>query len=381
MRVSAGRRRRIVLALAWGVCACSEPEAEEPTESTTATDEDTTTGEVEDPQAPADQCAAAPRVSAGRHTGSLRGNTSDRGGACDRGGPDAFLVLDVPRRADVRLGARGVGFTPIVGARSARCEHDWSSTQLSCVQGLEGWVLDVPAGGTILVSVGIDPEDPALASSPRPGYADPLDFVLDIELRNVLLEGERCTPASHGRCVSGTACLVVVDDAGTTGGVSESPRCVGLVGDACASAIPVALALGTTMITIDADAVHTDVHAHSCGGSRRPERVLALELPSALEPSAQLDVRTDAPDVMLALRGPGCAADEELACASASDDGSAVAIEDLVGSTNLFLFVELPRPAQEETTTDDDGGTSDDTGGSGSSEHTPLTVEIQLSGG
>jgi hypothetical protein len=368
------------LAVVWSALACSEPDAE-PMQGTSGPLEATTSGGELADDSPADQCAGAPVVHAGRHTGTLRGHSSDRGGACGRGGPDAFVVVEVPRRVDVRLNARGVDFAPVVGARSARCEHAWSATQLLCTHGLEGWVLDVPAGGQILVSVGIDPDDPALASSPKPGYADPLDFVLEVELRNVLLEGERCTPTSRGRCVSGTRCLGE-DAADTTGGLDEAPRCVALDGDFCASAIPMSLEPGTTAVTIDRDVLHTDAHAHSCGGARRPERVLALGLPGTLEPGAQLEVRTDAPDVTLALRGPGCAANEELACSPGSEHGSAVVLEDLllVGSPNLFLFVELPQPAQHEMDTDD-AGTGDDTSGTETGELTPLTIEIELSGG
>ena len=341
-----------------------------PVEGTdTGLDEGTDTGATFDSQA-ADQCVAAPSVRGGRHSGSLRNKTADRGGACGRGGPDAFVAVSVPRRADVQLSARGVGFVPVVGARS-RCELSWAATQLSCTQGVEGWALDMPAGSTLLVSVGIDPEDPALASTPEPGVADPLDFVLDVQMRAVLLEGEPCEPASRGRCVSGTACLPVEQGDGF-----EVARCVALPGDTCASAIPVALERGTTMVIVEDDVVHTDAHVHTCGGARRPERVLALGLPTGLEPGAQLEVRTDAPDVVLALRGPGCAADQELACAADSAAGTLAVVEDLaaVGSPSLFLFVELPRSAQ----VDDDGTDGHETTTAGMGELPPLIIDIDL---
>jgi hypothetical protein len=377
--VTPSRLARLLLGASLFV-ACSEPGSDDsPAGTSTGPQDDTDTSSAFDSQ-PADQCVAAPLVRTGRHTGSLRGKTSDRNGACDRGGPDAFVLLDVPRRADVNLLARGVGFVPVVGARSPRCELGWSSTQHLCTQGLEGWVLDLPAGSTLLVSVGIDPGDPALASAPTPGLADPLDFVLDLELRNVLLEGEPCVPASRGRCVSGTACLAV--DSHETGGTAETPRCVAVAGDTCATAISVDLESGTTVLEIDRDDVQTDAHEHGCGGARRPERVLVLGLPPDLEPGAHLEVRAHAPDILLALRGPGCAADEELACAPDSADGSVAIIEDLlaVGSPNVFLFIEYPRPAHDDESTTSGGTDGDETTDSGTGELPPLIVEIELSG-
>lgn len=370
------------LALSWGLLACSEPDAEAPTESTSAGGDTGTTTSAPYDSSPSDRCAVAPIVGAGRHLGTLRDKLSDRGGACGRGGPDAFVVLDVPRRADVRVEARGVGFAPIVGVRPSRCELDWS-TELLCTQGLEGWVLDAPAGGTLLVSVGIGSDDPALGTSPEPGQSDPLDFVLDVSLRTVLLEGESCSPPSRGRCVSGTACLSADDGWGTTGEVSEAepPRCVTIAGDTCATAWPLSLERGSTVITLDSDAAHTDAHAHTCGGLRRPERVLALALPVALEPGAHLEARTEAPDVALALRGPGCTTAEELACAPASEHGSVAVVEDLLalGSHDVFLFVELPRRAQA----DDGTGTAgyDASGTAETGELPPLVVEVELWGG
>jgi hypothetical protein len=361
-------RRSAGLIVVWCLLACSESasDAEVDAEGTGEPDE-ATTGSLD--ASPADQCVAAPRVAAGRHPGSLRGNTSDRGGACGLGGPDAFVVLETPRRVDVRVAARGVGFSPVVGVRSSRCEHSWS-TQLSCTRDLEGWVLDVSAGSRLLVSVGISPDDPALSSSRPPGQADPLDFLLELELRNVLLEGEQCTPPSRGRCVTGTVCMT----GELEGESSASPRCVAIEGDTCASAIPVSLELGTTVITLDRTMVQTDAHAHSCGGARRPERVLRLALPALLESGAILEARTSAPDVLLALRGPGCAADEELGCGVDTKDGTAVTVDGLagLGMPDLFLFVELPRPAHDE----DDASIGGETG-----ELAPLAIEVELSGG
>jgi hypothetical protein len=369
--------RWVGLAIWWSVIACSESETDAGTDVPSGTTGDahgTTTDDEPLDHSPADQCAAAPRVGAGRYLGSLRDKSSDRGGACGLGGPDAFVTLEVPRRVDVRVRARGVDFDPVVGVRSPRCAHDWS-TQLLCTHGFEGWVLDVPAGGALLVSVGIAPDDPALASSAIAGVADPLDFRLDLELRNVLLEGERCTPASRGRCVSGTAC-VSEDPSASSDGTAESPRCLAIEGDTCASAIPLALELGTTVVTIDRNAVQTDAHAHSCGGARRPERVLHLGLPGDLEAGARLRARTLAPDVLLALRGPGCIIEEEIACSPGGEDGSVVVVEDLfaVRTSGPYLFVELPRVAPEETGTGDNPESEP-------GELAPLYVELELSGG
>jgi hypothetical protein len=65
--------------------------------------------------------------------------------------------------------------------------------------------------------------------------------------------------------------------------------------------------------------------------------VLHVQWPA---PGGTLVASTTAPDVALAIRGPGCAASEAIACAPASDDGST--IETIVGAGGAFVFVELP---------------------------------------
>ena len=81
------------------------------------------------------------------------------------------------------------------------------------------------------------------------------------------------------------------------------------------------------------------------------EAVYALELPATLPPGAQLTVSVDDPAVGLALRSPGCAATEEIACAGPGAQTSVTFPNaDEAGSQGVapLLFVELPDPPAPE---------------------------------
>ncbi len=282
-----------------------------------------------------DVCEVAPRVEEGPYQATLRGLSSTLGGVCGNGGPEGFVRLMVPRRADVRLEAHGAAYSPIVGVLPG-CVGDWDDRSLLCTQGLPGWILDVAAGTELFVAVGIEPDHPAIATIPEDG-SDLLAFVLHVGLREVLTEGEMCAFEGLGRCESGTACIE--DEAGVA-------RCTALEGDTCASAEELSLSLGTTMQVIDPQAPHTDAHIHACGGARRIDQVFRLRAADALEPGGSVEISTTAPEIGLAVRGPGCLPGEEIACAPGDIDGAHVIVDDLsktleVGGS-LFVFVEMP---------------------------------------
>jgi hypothetical protein len=343
--------------------------------------DESSTGEVYVPGKRAtDQCDRAPEIGAGRHYGSLRGNAAELSGACGRGGPDAFFRLAVPRRTDVWLQGYGVGFVPRVGVLPHACTSEWSSRTLLCTEGVGAWLLDVGAGSSLVVSVGVDEDDPALDRPPPTEGLDPLQFALDVALRNVLEPGEPCLPEGVGRCGTGTACLPAPppDDA-----EPEAPPgpavCTPLEGDTCQSAVPVAVATGVTTVEIDPAAPQTDAHAHACGGARRRERVLRLELPGP-GPHA-LEVRVEQPGVGLALRAPGCLPDDERGCIDPDAPPPAVLTVEVSGSA-AFLFVELP-PLEGEPDEGESGqGETESSGGTGGDapgEEAPILVEVERS--
>ena len=313
-----------------------------------ADDEGETEGDDDDlPGEASDRCDDAPRVAEGRHYGSLRGNVSELAGACGEDGPDAFVRVDVDHRADVFLEAVGVGFTPRVGVLPAGCSNDWNRRTLACTEGVGTWILDVAAGSSLVVSIGIDFDDPQL-QLPAPGEgADPLDFALDVDYRAVLAAGEHCEPPGRGRCGVGTACLVPETEKGAP---SPSAICLPVAADTCASAEPLALPVGTTNVSVARDVPHTDAHAHGCTGAHRPDRVYEVTLPISSD-IRQLTVSADAPDVGLALRAAGCTPDDERACDDPDDDGARVTAEvPPTADDRVFVFVELPPgpPSGEE---------------------------------
>ncbi|MEX1366143.1 MAG: hypothetical protein AB1Z98_23665 [Nannocystaceae bacterium] len=328
---------------------------------------DTSTGQVDEPSREAsDQCELAPIIGAGTHYGSLRGTGSELGGACGQGGPDAFFRLDVPRRSDVQLRGLGAGFSPRVGVLPNDCVAQWETRTLLCSQGVGTWALDVAGGSSLVVSVGIDAEDPALGQPPPMLGADPLSFALEVRLRNVLDEGDPCEPADRGRCGSGTTCMPSPPPPDDPQGPPGPAVCTALDGDTCDSAVDVALGAGSSLVQIDPAAPQTDAHEHSCGGARRRERVLRLSLPGT-GPHA-LRVRSDWAPLGLALRGPGCLPADELGCAI--DDVQAPELLAEIPADVALLFVELP-PAEEE----DLEGTST---GTAPGEESPIELEIEV---
>lgn len=327
------------------------------------------TGEVYEPsEDAADQCDRAPVVGAGRHHGSLRGNAAELDGACGLGGPDAFFRVDVPRRSDVWLQGYGAGFVPRVGVLPYTCTTDWTHRTLACAEGVGTWLLDVAPGSSLVVSVGVDPDHPVLDAAPSTDGIDPLKFALDVGLRNVLDLGDACEPSGLGRCGSGSACLPApapADDPEATPGPAV---CTALSGDTCQTAVPLPVATGSTVVEIDPATPQTDAHVHSCGGARRRERVLRLELPG-VGPHA-LEIRTDHAEVGLALRAPGCLPEQERGCVD--DDAPPAVLEVEVEGFEAFLFVELP-PDADEAEGGSSGGSS---GGDGSGEEAPIMVEV-----
>ena len=321
-----------------------------------------------------DQCGLAPTIGAGRHEGTLRGKASELDGACGLGGPDAFLRLDVPRRSDVRLQAYGVGLVPRVGALPHTCATDWTSRTLACTQGVGTWLLDVAAGSSLVISVGADEDLPVLKQAPPMEGPDPLAFVLDVELRNVLEPGEPCEPATRGRCGTGTLCLPEPPPEDAPDAEPGPAMCVPLLADTCQTAEPWPIGPGVNRVEIDPATPQTDAHAHSCGGARRRERVLQLRLPEG-GPHA-LEIRADRPEVGLAVRAPGCLPSDERGCVD--PDPLAPDAPPVLGAVELsdpeaFLFVELPA---EPDAASEHGGTT--TGGDEPGEEAPITIEVEL---
>ena len=350
----------------------SEPTRDDdPAPEGTAGDSEGSTGEVEVPSEVAtDQCSKAPAIGAGRHFGTLRSKVSELDGACGLDGPDAFFRLEIPRRSDVWLQGFGVGFSPRVGVLPNTCSVDWTGRTLACTEGVGTWLLDVAVGSSLVVSVGIDPEHPVLGQgAPAQGY-DPLDFVLEVELRNVLDAGDPCEPASRGRCGSGTACQVPEPPADDPEAPAGEAVCTVLEGDTCQAAVPVVVEFtGTPTVTtveIDPSVLQTDAHHHSCGGARTRERVLRLQLPGDGAP--EIEVSADHPEVGLALRGPGCLPSHERGCV---DPVGSASLTGVVTGAEAFLFVELPASASDEA--DTDGGSST---GVPMGEEAPIVIDI-----
>ncbi len=304
-----------------------------------------------DAQAPSEDCADAPAIAQGSFAGSLRDRTPDPviGGVCGGGGPDVFLRVQVPLRADLRVEARGNGFTPRVSLAPLGC---LSAPMLTC--GVDGVVelADLEEGTMVNLAVGLDAESfAALAEqAPADDGTDPLGFVVDVGMTRVLARGEACRPAARGRCGAGSLCMQELTVADEDGEADEVWSCTPLAGDNCIDPERVSVALmgseGT--LIVDPDLPQSDAHHHSCTGEGTRERVIRLRLPALLGPQISLQIRTERPEIGLALRAPGCLANEELACAAPSPAGSQVTIvapdELQRAGIEPYLFVEMPEP-------------------------------------
>ncbi|MCA9708849.1 MAG: hypothetical protein KDK70_23595 [Myxococcales bacterium] len=377
---SSGPRRSVAVAFALVAglgSACRDEGGEDPTRDDepapmgTTGDSGSSTGEPYVPSEEAtDQCALAPSIGAGRHHGSMRGKVSELGGACGREGPDAFFRLDVPRRSDVWLQGLGVGFSPRVGVLPHACSNDWASRMVGCTEGVGTWLVDVPAGASLVISVGADDALPLFDEPPPADGPDPLGFELEVRLRNVLDEGDPCEPPGRGRCGSGTACVVPPAPEDDPDAPPPEAVCTVLPGDTCQTAIPVAVPLtpGGTSVEIDPATPQTDAHLHSCGGARSRERVLRLTLPE-IGPHS-IVVHASHPEVGLALRAPGCLAAQERGCVDPVGEAGGPLQAEIEGM-EAFLFVELPPALGDEP----DGGTS--TGEIDMGEEAPIVVDIE----
>lgn len=298
-----------------------------------------------DAQVPSEDCADAPAIGQGSFAGSLRERTPDPviGGVCGGGGPDVFLRVQVPLRADLRVEARGNGYTPRVSLAPLGC---LSAPMLTC--GADGVVelTDLKEGTIVNLAVGLDAASfAALAKQPvADDGTDPLGFVVDVGMTRVLARGEACRPAARGRCGAGSLCMQELTAA------DEVWSCTGLVGDNCIDPerVSVALVAGEGTLMVDPDQPQSDAHHHSCTGEGTRERVIRLRLPGGLGPQMSLQIRTERPEIGLALRAPGCLASEELACAASSAAGSQVTIvaPDELQREGIepYLFVEMPEP-------------------------------------
>lgn len=263
-------------------------------------------------------------------------------------GPVVYAKVTVRARADLIVSARGRGFTPRFAVAWPGCNDD-PSRVLAEGAGLPVTISDVGPDVDVLIAVAIDAEDPALAlpdDSP-----DPLDFELELELRPVLAELDRCGPV-WGRCETGTVCLAELEGELDGDGVD---RCRRPPADSCVA--PGTLVLenpgAATVIEVAATQPHSDAHEHSCTGWRRPEQVERLELPPGLSETASLVITSDDPRVGLALRSRDCAPEHELACAPATGSGGGTSLSlttpgllaDLAAAgEGPLLFIELVEP-------------------------------------
>lgn len=320
--------------------ACASPEQSDPPQKNkpmTGASEVGSTSDGTAVDAEGDRCADAPLLLQSTWTGTLWNAGGEGGGACGRGGPEVFVRVSTPVRADLEVEARGSGFTPRVDVRAHGCDAELDDVGvLACATGLPAQVLELAGGTQAWITIGIDPDDPKLQSADG---VDALAFELTTRWRGVIARGDGCGLPGQGRCETGTAC--VADDDG-------SARCTSVVGDTCASAIPIALALdGTTTVMIDPASPYDDAHAHTCTGARRPEAVLLVSWDAPDDGGDPvLAVSTAAADVALAIRSPGCLAGDERGCVDASpaEQGRALQV-DTAGLASAFVFVELPSTA------------------------------------
>ena len=300
---------------------------------------------------PSDTCLQAPPVGQGRFSGTLRDRDSDSviGGVCGGGGPDVFLRIEVPLRADLRVEARGNGFTPRVSLAPLGC---LAGSML--VYGADGVVAlsDLEEGTVLDLAIGVD-EASFLALSdvaaPLEGD-DPLDFEVDVAMTRVLGRDEVCRPAARGRCSSGTLCMPAVKTVDDEPENDDAWVCTEVPGNSCddPELVSVVLVDGAGALSVDPDQPQTDAHHHSCTGEGTRERVLRLALPPGLGPLSSLEIWAERPEIGLALRAPGCLASDELDCSPPAPGGSQVTIvaPDELARVGVepYLFVELPEP-------------------------------------
>lgn len=311
----------------------------------------TSTGDGGPVQAAGDVCAAALDVRPGAHEGSLYNAAADLAAAleadgvdapgCPFDGPDVFLRHTVTANADVTVTAQGEGFVPLVAILDAGC-----TASFACGAGLPMSMLDVAAGTELSLAIGVAADAPALAAALGP---DDLRFRVDVVERQVIGTGQGCGLLGQGRCETGSACMP--DDLGGS-------RCTQVPGDTCASATELLLDDAPVVVSVDPAVPYSDAHQHPCAGARRRDRVIHVQWPA---PGGTLVVSSTADDVALAVRGPGCAAAEALACATEGAAGTRVELG-VDGPGGAFVFVELP---------------ADDPAGDGS-ELGPFDVEFAL---
>lgn len=303
---------------------------------------DATEGPAPSEHAPSGSCDAAPRAEQGRYVGTLRGEEKEPpgGGVCGSGGPDQFLQVLVPARADLRIEARGNGFVPWVSLTSAGC-----LTEPQTLCSADGFAVldDVAAGTELVLTIGADPTlfKTMVAEEPPADGPDPLGFVVDIGMTPVLAADEVCMPQVLGRCAAGTLCTPPSSE-------DDGWRCSALAGDRCADPERVTLALvdGAGTLVVDPNLPQSDAHRHSCTGGGTRERVLQIQLPADLRARDSLEIRSERPEVGLAVRAPGCLADDELGCGAPAIGGTAVVIVKpaalQAAGVSPYLFVELP---------------------------------------
>lgn len=335
-RLHAWWRARATVLVVLGVGACaSPPEADPPIKNKPMTGE-SEVGSTSDGgavEAVGDRCADAPVLTQSTWRGSLWNADAEAGGACGRGGPEVFVRVSTPVRADLEVEARGNGFTPRIDIRDRGCDDDGV---LACATGLPAQVLELAAGAEAWIAIGIDPADPRLEEA---NDLEGLSFELTTRWRDVVARGDGCGLPGQGRCETGTACIAAADG---------SQRCQTVLGDTCASAIPVVLSQdGASTVTIDPASPHDDAHAHSCAGARRPEAVLLVSWDAPADGGdLLLTASSEAADVALAIRSPGCLAADERACVDASPAAAPRTLQvDAAGLASAFVFIELPTTA------------------------------------
>ncbi|MCB9568784.1 MAG: hypothetical protein H6710_16475 [Myxococcales bacterium] len=343
-RPLAARARGLAAALVLVACAPSSASTTDDAGESGATTSAETEGEDPTPPPPeaAASCVGAPEVGSGVFGGSLRGVEADPAGVCGVGGPTTYLRVRAARDVDVHVKVNGAGFTPRLEIAPEGCI---AGRALVCGEGGEVTLDDVAGGTLLVVAIGAAADEPALAAPPpAAGEPDPLDFTVDVGLQRILGLGEACLPESRGRCPNGAACLA---PEGADPDDSSAWVCALLDADTCASAEPWSLEGPAGEIVVDASLPQTDAHVDSCGDPGTRERVLRLALAEDLPETASLLLKASSAAVGLAVRGPGCELDDEIACAPASADGAMVLVDGPLAGAELFLLVELADDASD----------------------------------
>ena len=344
----------VVWLLAPSAWACADPgddgQADGATEAEAEAGAETGTGTSEAPLGDRCEDTAVIIEAPTRFEGSLRGATGDSEGiaaACGLSGPTVFAAVTLRTRADLQVLARGRAYSAKFAVLRPGCVAD-PSRILACGESLPVTLTDIGPDVEVLVAIGIDAADPALAAVA--GEPDPLAYELRLETLAVLGEHARCQPG-FGRCEAGTVCL-----ASEESGVLVD-RCRRPPADSCFApgTLIVANPGAAAIIEIGPDDPHSDAHAHACTGWRRPERVERLVLPAGLSETATLQIHADDARVGLALRGPSCLPEHALACAPASEGGEPISLSfggpgqlaSLAAGEPPLLFIELPHAEQD----------------------------------